>query len=330
MRTMKQSENGNGSGRPWSIVLAGGKGERLAAFTERWLGRYVPKQYCAFVGTRSMLEHTLDRASRVSRPEDTLTVVAREHAGFARNQVRGGFARGVVAQPSNRDTAAGVFLPVARIRASDPNATVAIFPADHFVYPEDRFVDSVRVALSAAQALPQRLVLLGVAPDEPEPDYGWIFRGRELLDVEGRKVRAVRSFLEKPSDEEARAARSEGALWNTMVMAAKVETLWRLGWRYLPEIMFRFESFLEAIATSLEEGALASIYRDMPRRNFSSDLLQRARSEVAVVELQDVAWSDWGRAERIVETLARVGRIPSWMRKEAPAPMPAFSLAVAG
>ncbi len=39
----------------WSIVLAGGEGERLRPFVERWLGRHRPKQYCAFVGTRSML-----------------------------------------------------------------------------------------------------------------------------------------------------------------------------------------------------------------------------------------------------------------------------------
>ncbi|HEX5400504.1 MAG TPA: hypothetical protein VFY06_15765, partial [Verrucomicrobiae bacterium] len=37
----------------WSIVLAGGEGERLRALTKRWLGKHRPKQYCAFVGNRS-------------------------------------------------------------------------------------------------------------------------------------------------------------------------------------------------------------------------------------------------------------------------------------
>lgn len=313
--------SGNGSGRRWSIVLAGGRGERLASFTERWLGRPVPKQYVAFVGGRSMLQHTLDRASRISSPEDIVTVVAREHAGYWRSQVGGALARGLVTQPVNRDTAAGIFLPLARVRAMDPGATVAIFPSDHFIYPESRFVAAVETALRAAEELPQRLVLLGVRPDEPEPDYGWIFRGRELLDL-GRKVHAVRTFLEKPSAEDARAAREEGALWNTMIMAAKVETLWRLGWRYLPQLMFRFESYVESIGTPHENSALASIYADMPMRNFSSDLLQRARTEVAAIELEGVVWSDWGRAERIAETLARLGKRPAWEEQQ--------SLAIAG
>jgi mannose-1-phosphate guanylyltransferase len=296
----------------WSIVLAGGSGERLASFTRNWLGRDVPKQYCAFVGSRSMLEHTLDRASRLGAPERTVTVVAREHSSFARSQIRGGFGIGMVSQPVNRDTAPGIFLPTARILSADPSATIAIFPSDHFVYPEKRFLETVRAAVLAAEALPDKIVLLGAAPDGPEPDYGWIFPGRELLAVSARKVKSVRSFLEKPSASDAASARAEGALWNTMVMTAKVEALWRLGFRYLPEILFRLEPYLDAIGTPAEEQALSASYTDMPRRNFSSDLLQRARGEVAVVELEGVLWSDWGRPERIAGTLARIGKKPAW------------------
>src|SRR4030095_13078772 len=39
----------------WSIILAGGDGERLRSLTEAWLGYHKPKQYCVFTGTRSML-----------------------------------------------------------------------------------------------------------------------------------------------------------------------------------------------------------------------------------------------------------------------------------
>ena len=49
----------------WSIILAGGNGERLKPMVQRWLGRHKPKQYCTFIGTRSMFEHTLDRSDRI-------------------------------------------------------------------------------------------------------------------------------------------------------------------------------------------------------------------------------------------------------------------------
>lgn len=253
-----------------------------------------------------MLQHTLDRARLVSRPEQTVTVVAREHRDLAERQIGADFAAGVLLQPVNRDTAAGVFLPLVRLRRQCPDATVVIFPADHFVHPEAAFIETVRAAVRAAEQSPDKLVLLGVQPDGPEPDYGWILPGRRLATVGGRPVRAVRAFVEKPSADIAEAAWDEGGLWNTMIMAVKAETLWRLGGRYLPEVVTRFE----------RSESISEIYRAMPRRNFSSELLQRATEHVGIVELADVAWSDWGREERITETLARIGRRPSW----APAP----------
>jgi mannose-1-phosphate guanylyltransferase len=165
--------------------------------------------------------------------------------------------------------------------------------------------------------LPDKLVLLGVAPDTLELDYGWIEPGRSLGSINGRPVEIARSFLEKPGRAQAISARDTGALWNTMVMAVEAETLWQLGWRYLPEIMPSFESLLEAIDTPNELEVLDSIYRGMPRRNFSSHLLERARGRVALMTLENVHWSDWGRPERIIHTLERIGKMPAWRAGEA-------------
>ena len=62
--------NASGTHRDvWSLVLAGGNGERLGPLVQRWLGRHKPKQYCTFIGSRSMLQHTLDRADRIIAAE---------------------------------------------------------------------------------------------------------------------------------------------------------------------------------------------------------------------------------------------------------------------
>jgi hypothetical protein len=60
---------GDGHGNLWSIVLAGGDGARTKEFIRHWLGYEKPKQYCVFVGSRSMFQHTLDRAVRLT-PEE--------------------------------------------------------------------------------------------------------------------------------------------------------------------------------------------------------------------------------------------------------------------
>lgn len=66
-------------GNVWSIVLAGGDGVRTKEFIRRWLGYEKPKQYCAFVGSRSMFQHTLDRAARLTPWERMVVVAARHH-----------------------------------------------------------------------------------------------------------------------------------------------------------------------------------------------------------------------------------------------------------
>jgi mannose-1-phosphate guanylyltransferase len=107
--------------------------------------------------------------------------------------------------------------------------------------------------------------------------------------------------------EKCRTAVASGALWNTLVLAARAETLWEVGWQCFPEMMPLFERYGKAVGTSEEESVLESIYEVMPARNFSSHLLERLPQRVAVMELRDVLWSDWGKPERILETLQRIG-----------------------
>ena len=63
----------------WTIILSGGNGDRLRSFVRRLFGRERPKQYCAFVGTRTMFQHTVDRANQLAQPEHKVTVVAKSH-----------------------------------------------------------------------------------------------------------------------------------------------------------------------------------------------------------------------------------------------------------
>jgi mannose-1-phosphate guanylyltransferase len=302
--------------RPWSIVLAGGEGERLKPFVAERFGSPIPKQYCAFVGTRSMLEHALDRAAVLSGTDRVVAVFAENRASLAEPQIAG---RGVRAlyQPSNRDTLPGLLLPLAAIKARDPKAVVVVHSSDHFVFPESRFIETTRSAARAAETLGDRVVLVGAEPTEAESDYGWISPAHELPLSEPRPVRAVYGFVEKPNVELAATLAGLGALWNTFVFAAKVDVLWDLCRARAPEIVGRFDALLPKLGGRDERAAIAAAYADMPTSNFSTDVLQASRGSLAVVELTDVVWSDFGRAERILETLDRVGFRPSFQKHPA-------------
>lgn len=296
----------------WTIILAGGEGRRLRPMISRWLGRPRPKQYCTFVGTRSMFQHTLDRSDQIAAPEQKVIVVGRAHYKEATAQIGDRHPGKMIFQPKNRGTAAGIFLAITYVKAQVPDATVLIFPSDHFIFPEEKFIATMQKTVSIAQRMRDRLVLLGIKPDGPESDYGYIFPGINLSRVDGRRVCAVDDFLEKPDLNKSMAALASGALWNTFILASRVETLWELGCQYFPSMISLFDQYAKSLGTIEEEARLGMIYKAMPTLDFSSGLLQRSRHQTAVIELDDFLWCDWGRPKRIAETLRRIGKKPAF------------------
>jgi hypothetical protein len=185
--------------RLWSIILAGGNGDRISSLTHRWMGRPIAKQYCAFVGNQSMLQHTLLRADNLGQREKQLTVIAKAHRHEAQPQLNDRRPEGVIVQPANRGTFPGIFLPLTHVNARDSNATVVIYPSDHFIYPRKNFVRVMARAIRAAEELPTMLMLVGAPADCLQPEYGWICPGGEVWRSEEYAVRTVKQFLEKPS-----------------------------------------------------------------------------------------------------------------------------------
>jgi mannose-1-phosphate guanylyltransferase len=287
----------------WAIVLAGGEGARLRSYVLQRLGEAKPKQYCTFYGGRSMLEHTLDRAAFLAGSERTVTVVAPAHARWANDQLAD--HRGiVVTQPVNRETGPGLYLPLAYVRARDPNALVYILPSDHYVRPADRFCDALAAAGELATSEPDAIVLTGVPPETPDGEYGYIEPAQEWIGG----ARRVAGFLEKPSREVALDAIARGAMWNTMVMAATTDALWAAGRACIPDVIERFDALIPYLGTRREGDALDDAYHAMPVANFSRDVLERATDRCLVAPLPGIEWSDWGQAERIEATLSRRGR----------------------
>ena len=295
----------------WSIVLAGGEGTRLAPMIKQWLGEDRPKQYCTFTGTRSMLQHTVDRADTLADPAQRVTVVGSSQEETARGQLhdRGGV---LVVQPANRDTAPGVFLPLTYVRAADPDATVVIYPSDHFVHPEAQLVEAVRHAVRAIDLLEDRLILLGIKPDGVDLDYGYIQLDRYVGGYGPHSLWHVGRFVEKPKRHLAKTLAQGQVLWNTMIIVAKVNTLWKLGTKVLPSMMGLFEALLPTVGEAREAQVLQQLYQAMPKQNFSMDFLEHVFNKVSVLDVKDVLWCDWGRPKRIAQGLRKIGKVPAF------------------
>ena len=306
------------SRKRWAVVLAGGDGQRMEAFVRRWLGHPRPKQYCAFSGGRTMLEHTLDRAQGAVAPSRIVTVINSDHRRFVEEPRRLDIPGRIIEQPRRCDTGPGVFLPLTLVMAQDPGALVTIMPSDHFIHPREKFAALLDEAYRLATDLADKVVLLSARPDSAEPDYGWISPGQALS---GRGATLVERFKEKPKTAEAAELHRRGGLWNTMIMVARVSALWDIARRSQPAMIARFDDLRPWMGRAEQDAAVARTYAAMESVNFSRDIVEPAAGRMVVMPMEGIHWSDWGRPQRIAETLSKIGKtqaFPADIAEERP------------
>jgi mannose-1-phosphate guanylyltransferase len=302
----------------WAVILAGGEGMRLRSLVRQVLGADRPKQYARLLGPRTLLRQTLDRVALAIPEERTLVVTVRQHAGYIAEEFAGCSHPRVLAQPLERGTAAGVLYPAHWIAWRNPEATVAIFPSDHFLLGETSFMAHVAEVTAWVEKHPERLVLLGAQPSSPEVDYGWIEPDEALGDLSTGPVRAVRQFWERPSVARARACLGAGHLWNTSVLVGKVATLVQTGWQALPELSDRLAHIEPFVSTPEEAEAVRQAYELTPRASFSRHVLDVCSEALAVSRLPRIVWSDLGSPHRVMEALTRMRLRPEWAQTLAP------------
>lgn len=309
----------------WSIVLAGGNGQRMQSFVRNWLEDDRPKQYCNFTGQHTMLEHTLDRARALSE-EQVVTVIARGHERYIENYNMPG---SVVCQPRACGTAPGVFLPLSIIMSQDRNAVVHILPSDHFIYSKYLFVKHMCNAEKITRVKPGKLVLSAATADYAEKEYGWI-----EPEVKGKMGIHIRSFREKPNASDAEKYMQHGYMWNTMIMTVKARTLWQIGWDLYPKMMELYESLSIDRSDSqkiiMDRKQLEAIYSKIPNIDFSKDIVEKIPEATLLLPLKDIMWSDWGRPERVLHCLQAIGTRPAFPVGLVPVseytPEPAYSV----
>jgi hypothetical protein len=137
---------------------------------------------------------------------------------------------------------------------------------------------SLRAAVAQLTRRPDGLVLIGIEPDEADPELGYIVPGMTGHDG----ALTVRQFVEKPSAAVARELIAAGAVWNSFIFAAHGPAL-------LGVIRERMPSIVEDMATALaldarrggEPVALEQLYDDLPSVDFSKAIMQRAADRLS-------------------------------------------------
>jgi mannose-1-phosphate guanylyltransferase len=295
----------------WSLVLAGGDGNRLRALTTKPCGTSVPKQYCSLHGGHSLLEDAIARAQRLVPADRVCTIVAQQHREWwteSRALLEALDQGNLIIQPRNLGTGIGILYSLLHVIAKDSRARLVLLPADHYVRDEGTLNGALLQALERLDRDPTRPVLLGVQPDEADTELGYVLPG----DPDPLGGRRVARFIEKPGYSVAREIIDAGGLWNTFIMVAAARTLLDLFLpRYAPLVMEMQVGIAKGRNAGSPTGswpALVSLYDRLPELDFSRDLLEERAADLCVVCVPPCGWSDLGTPRRVGEIVQRFVR----------------------
>jgi len=277
----------------WAMVLAAGEGSRLSSLTTDRSGIAVPKQYCSLLGGATLLEDAMHRAAAVVPAERIATIVSQNHQRWW-NGLCGSLGDRLIVQPSNRGTAHGVLLALLHILERDPAARILFLPSDHYVRDEQ----TLAAAMQSAVAMDDdALVILGITPEEADPELGYIVQGSR----EARGTYLVRRFIEKPESWLARRLVDVGCMWNSFIFVANGVALLRLFETHAPQAV-------ERMRAALREGdaAVNHLYDELTDLDFSRHILQRSEEQLRVLPVPRCGWDDLGTPRRLGKVLRRI------------------------
>jgi mannose-1-phosphate guanylyltransferase len=305
--------------RTWAVVLAAGDGTRLARLTTDEHGNSVPKQFCSLDGGMSLLHEALHRARHVAPRDRVCTIVADHHRRYWQSTLWATPRANIIVQPRNCGTANGILLATLRILERDPLARIVFLPADHFVRDEAALAASLREVATELTRNPQELLLVGIEPEEADPELGYIL---PAAGGAGGPLREVDRFVEKPETSVARQLLRQGALWNSFIFAAHGPALLGMIRESWPE---NVEALETALARDRRSGArstaLEEAYEELQAVDFSRGVMQNAAHRLRVITAPACGWSDLGTPQRVAETLKRFEFRPE---RTASLSMPAF------
>jgi len=284
----------------WALVLAAGEGTRLRRLTTASCGTAIPKQFWSFRDGPSLLRDALYRAHAVASARHICVVVAKQHWRWWEPELESLPVENVIVQPANRGTAIGILLPLLHIVQRDPGAQIVLLPSDHYVREEATLASALRRAGEQLQWRSEETVLLGLEPENPDPQLGYIVPGRS----DGRGIREVLQFVEKPPMERARELIEHGGLWNAFIVAATAEALLALFQRRIPEILAEMRAAVHRDLSAHIGGlAVAGLYNHLPSIDFSRDILSGQEARLRVLRVAQCGWSDLGTPERVAAAL---------------------------
>jgi mannose-1-phosphate guanylyltransferase len=270
------------------VIMAGGVGSRFWPLSRHEL----PKQFLDILGTgETLIQQTYKRFSNLCLKENIFVVTSEEHKNLVLSQLDIDESR-ILAEPFRRNTAPCVAYASYRILSIDPDAVIAVTPADHLIEKQDVFEAVIGEGYRFAGSN-DALLTIGIKPYKPETGYGYI-QSNEKKPVKGFKgLMPVKTFTEKPDLDLAKVFLESGDFyWNSGIFIWGVKSIIDAFEAHMPDLFAAFDEGRELFGTEAEPAFIARTYTECSSISIDYGVMEKA-SNVYVV-CTDMGWSDLG------------------------------------
>lgn len=271
----------------YAVIMAGGSGTRLWPLSRR----EQPKQALKLIGNRTMFQHAVDRLAPLFPPERILVVTGPAMADLLRPQAVDLPEANFVIEPTGRDSAPAAGLAAIHLLARDPDATMVMLTADHYIVDTELF----RSALATAGSLADdgSIITLGITPTFPATGFGYIQLAESLVIENGFKVYRSGGFVEKPDLATAvRWVEDRRHVWNSGMFVWRADRLLKELADQLPDLRAALDRIAASRGSSEAGDVLAREWASVAKVSLDYGIMERAPG-VAVIPV-DFGWSDVG------------------------------------
>jgi mannose-1-phosphate guanylyltransferase len=277
------------------VILAGGSGTRFWPRSRKARA----KQVLALDGERTMIQQTVERLVPLSDSAEIWVITNNLLDDLIAEQLPEVPREHILSEPAARNTAPACALAAFLLEKTEPATVIGIFPSDHVVKNQARFVEVVRAGIALA-ASGDKIVVLGVPPTRAETGYGYIELGAE---VEGEiAARRVKRFTEKPHAALAEQFVASGNYaWNAGIFLWSARTLANAIREHQPIMAAQLERIAEAhkISQAEFERVFAEVYPQCENISIDYAVLEpRSAKGEAKAEIYclpgDFDWNDLG------------------------------------
>lgn len=272
----------------YATIMAGGAGTRFWPASRK----LTPKQLLKLAGDESMIQSTVGRLGDLCPPENVLVVTNEVLVDPIREQLPGVPADSIIGEPAKRDTAPCVGLAAAWVMAQDPEAIMAVMPADHVIAPDNVFQDALRHAASLVEEDETRIVTFGIKPTYPAEVFGYIERS-ESVPGAALPTFDVARFREKPDAQTAAEFLKAGTFyWNSGIFVWKAKTVFAALEKFEPEMAAHLKAIQGTIGTDSFGETLQKEFTAIKGTSIDYAVMERY-DNVKVVEAP-FQWDDLG------------------------------------